>query len=102
MVLHHRIEPAQVIGGTGRTDLMAVQVALAVMGGLAVAVVLGLVVVVLMVLVLVWVALGSGRRGPECGDEQSSEPEGHGGRGGMPLRCNLQSVESQGGGIGGG
>jgi hypothetical protein len=66
-VLHHRVEPAQVVGGACRADVMAVAVGSGSRGGL-------MVIVVLMVLmVLVGIALGQGRGGPDdCQQERCS------------------------------
>ena len=61
MVLHHRVEPAQVVGGACRADVMAVAVGSGSRGGL-------MVIVVLMV--LVGIALGQGRGGPDGSQQE--------------------------------
>ena len=68
VVLHHRVEPAQVVGGACRADVMAVAVGSGSRGGL-------MVIVVLMV--LVGIALGQGRGGPDDRQQERCSGQKH-------------------------
>ena len=78
MVLHHRVEPAQVVGGAGWADVMAMAGVAAMPLALGSCSRGGLMVLVVVSMALVGIALGQGRGGHDPGKQERCSKGRHG------------------------